>query len=128
MQGASSPFAVAPARPTVGQMAAVAEDLLARPSAWWHLVRFDGTPVCVPGAGDIDARLVAWERGFTPRHPFLAATTAQEVIAVVAGELSIGGEPLRPHRVRVRGGLHAPALANHGRGFAISLHVRALYT
>jgi hypothetical protein len=127
LQGESSPYAVASARPTVGRLSAVAEDLVARPSGWWHLVRFDGTPVLLSVADDIEARLVSWPPGFQPQTAS-APAPVPEVISVIAGELSIAGRPLRPNRIRVRGGLDGRELVNHGPGFAISLHVRAIST
>jgi hypothetical protein len=106
---------------TVGRLAGVVREVAARPAYWWHLARFDGTPVPVPAAEDL------WLSAWPPGH---RADPGAEVLTVLAGELSertitdegVAERVLRANRIRVYGAGHARELVNAGPGFALTLH------
>jgi hypothetical protein len=120
MQGADSPYATRPTV-TVGRLAGLVREFAARPGDWWHLVRFDGVPVRLPGERDV------WLHAWPPGH---RAAPDADVLAVLAGELSertitdrgVAERALRANRIRVYGGGHARELVNPGPAFAVSLH------
>lgn len=110
MRGAPSPYAPPPAR-TVGRLAGLVSEVAASPDRWWHLVRFDGVPVCLDGG----LRLSVWPPGHR-------ADPGADVLLVLAGELTAGTRAVRAGRVHVRGGGRPWELTNPGPGYAIALH------
>jgi hypothetical protein len=107
---------------TIGRLAGVVREVAARPAYWWHLVRFDGTPVPVAGQSDV------WLSAWPPGHRGVPAGPG--VLAVLAGELSertitdqgVAERTLRANRIRVYGAAHPRELVNLGPAFALSLH------
>jgi hypothetical protein len=107
---------------TIGRLAGVVREVAARPAYWWHLARFDGTPVPVAAAEDL------WLSAWPPGHRSVPAGPG--VLAVVAGELSertitdqgVAERTLRANRIRVYGASHPRELVNLGPGYALSLH------
>jgi hypothetical protein len=118
MRGAPSPYAPPPAL-TVGRIAGRVRELAARPDRWWHLVRFDGVPVCLDGG--------LWLSAWPPGH---RADPGADILIVLAGELTertitaqgVARRAVRAGRVRVHGAEHPRELANPGPGYAITLH------
>jgi hypothetical protein len=106
---------------TVGQLAGVVREMAARPAYWWHLARFDGTPVPLAAAREL------WLSAWSPGH---RADPGAAVLAVVAGELvertitdqGVAERTLRANRIRVYGANHPRELVNPGPGFALTLH------
>lgn len=123
MQGSDSPYATRPAV-TVGRLAGLVRELAARPGDWWHLARFDGVPVRLPGEPEI--LLYGWPPGHR-------AAPAADVLAVLAGELSertitdqgVAERAVRANRIRVYGAGHQRELVNPGPAYAVSLHATA---
>ncbi|MBC6456952.1 cysteine dioxygenase [Actinomadura sp. HBU206391] len=125
--------------PTVGRLAALIHEHMARPADWWHLVRFDAAqPVRtrLDGTEDIELWLTVWPPG---HRTHLHDHDATPVAMLVAGELTevaispdgATERPLRINRARVfarkapsgspgEGRLHE--LANPGPTYAITLH------
>jgi hypothetical protein len=105
---------------TIGRLAGVVREMAARPEHWWHLVRFDGTPV--PVANDL------WLSAWPPGHR--AVPAGPGVLAVLAGELSertitgqgVAERTLRANRVRVYAAANPRELVNLGPAYALSLH------
>ncbi|MDN3357150.1 cysteine dioxygenase [Actinomadura sp. DC4] len=105
---------------TIGRLAGVVREMAARPAYWWHLARFDGTPV--PVADDL------WLWGWPPGHR--AVPAGPGVLTVLAGELSertitdqgVAERTLRANRIRVYGADHPREVVNLGPGYALSLH------
>jgi hypothetical protein len=105
---------------TIGRLAGVVREMAARPEYWWHLARFDGTPV--PVANDL------WLSAWPPGHR--AVPAGPGVLAVLAGELSertitdhgVAERTLRANRIRVYGADNPRELVNLGHGYALSLH------
>jgi hypothetical protein len=107
---------------TIGRLAGLVREMAARPTAWWHLARFDGTPVPVTAANDL------WLSAWPPGHR--AARNVPGLLTVLAGELSertitdqgVTERTLRANRIRVHGASHARELVNLGTSFALILH------
>jgi hypothetical protein len=107
---------------TIGRLAGVVREMAARPEYWWHLARFDGTPVPVAVANDL------WLSAWPPGHR--AVPAGPGVLAVLAGELSertitdqgVAERTLRANRIRVYGADNPRELVNLGPGYALSLH------
>ena len=105
---------------TIGRLAGLVREMAARPEYWWHLVRFDGTPVAV--ADDL------WLSAWPPGHR--AVPAGPGVLTVLAGELSertitdqgVAERTLRANRIRVYGADNPRELVNLGHGYALSLH------
>src|SRR3569833_32531 len=114
---------------TIGRLAGVVREMAALPARWWHLARFDGTPV--PVADDL------WLSAWPPGHRVVPAVPAVPggpgVLAVLAGELSertitdqgVAERTLRANRIRVYGASHPRELVNLGPAYALSLHATA---
>ncbi|MCW2862399.1 MAG: cysteine dioxygenase type [Actinoallomurus sp.] len=110
---------------TIGRLAGVVREVAARPAYWWHLARFDGTPVPLAAASEL------WLSAWPPGH---RADPGAAVLAVLAGELSertitdqgVAERTLRANRIRVYGAGHPRELANLGPGFALTLHASAV--
>lgn len=106
---------------TTGDLASLVRDVAARPSHWWHLVRFDGEPVPVAAAHDL------WLTAWPPGH---RADPGATVLTVLAGELSertitergVAERTLRANRIRVYGSGNPRELVNQGPAYALSLH------
>jgi hypothetical protein len=107
---------------TIGRLAGIVREMAGRPTYWWHLARFDGTPVAVTAENDL------WLSAWPPGHS--AVQDAPGVLTVLAGELSertitddgVTERTLRANRIRVHGATHARELVNLGTSFALSLH------
>lgn len=106
---------------TVGRLAGVVREVAARPAYWWHLARFDGTPVRLAAANDL------WLSVWPPGH---RADPGAAVLTVLAGELSertitdqgVAERTLRANRIRVYGADNPRELVNLGPGYALVLH------
>jgi hypothetical protein len=126
--GRPSPWARVAARPTVGQLAGLLQEVAGRPETWWRLARFDAVPVPVPAGRGV--WLTAWPAG----HHLSAEVADAEVLTVVAGELTeltigpcgVAERTLRANRVQIRGASSGSdvlrELHNAGPAYAISLH------
>ena len=109
---------------TVGRLAGLVREVAARPSYWWHLARFDGTPVPVAAANEL------WLSAWPPGH---RADPGAAVLTVLAGELleqtitpqGVAERTLRANRIRVYGSGNPRELVNPGPGYALSLHATA---
>ena len=109
---------------TVGRLAGLVREVAARPTYWWHLARFDGTPVPVAAAHDL------WLSAWPPGH---RAAPDAAVLTVLAGELleqmitpqGVAERALRANRIRVYGSGNPRELVNPGPGYALSLHATA---
>jgi hypothetical protein len=107
---------------TIGRLAGVVREVASRPAYWWHLARFDGTPVPVAAADDL------WLSAWPPGHRGVPAGPG--VLAVLAGELSertitgqgVAERTLRANRIRVYGTTGPRELVNLGPAYALSLH------
>jgi hypothetical protein len=122
--------------PTIGYLAACLRLLVADPQSWWDLVRFDpGRPLqaaVTPPAPGCEAWLLVLPPGY--RGDGRQAEQGGQVACLVAGEVTeqagsppgLRGHPLRPGRIRVRGGDGPRTMTNAGSGYAVSLHVRAV--
>src|SRR3569833_2717518 len=111
---------------TIGRLAGVEREMAAQPARWWHLARFDGTPV--PVADDL------WLSAWPPGHRVVPAVPAVPggpgVLAVLAGGLSErtitdqgdAERTLRANRERENGADHPPELLNLGPGSAVNQH------
>jgi hypothetical protein len=109
---------------TVGNLAGLVREVAARPAYWWHLARFDGTPVPVAAASEL------WLSAWPPGH---RADLGAVVLTVLAGELleqtitgqGVAERTLRANRIRVYGTDNPRELVNPGPGYALSLHATA---
>lgn len=109
---------------TVGNLAGLVREVAARPAYWWHLARFDGTPVPVTAASEL------WLSAWPPGH---RADLGAVVLTVLAGELleqtitgqGVAERTLRANRIRVYGTDNPRELVNPGTGYALSLHATA---
>ena len=109
---------------TVGNLAGLVREVATRPAYWWHLARFDGTPVLVAAASEL------WLSAWPPGH---RAAPEAAVITVLAGELleqtitgqGVAERTLRANRIRVYGTDDPRELVNPGPGYALSLHATA---
>jgi hypothetical protein len=109
---------------TVGNLAGLVREVAARPAYWWHLARFDGTPVPVAAASEL------WLSAWPPGH---RADPGAIVLTVLAGELveqtitgqGVAERTLRANRIRVYGADNPRELVNPGPGYALSLHATA---
>jgi predicted metal-dependent enzyme (double-stranded beta helix superfamily) len=141
MRGQDDPHqrVIAKHPPTVGRLAALIHEHMARPGDWWHLVRFDPARpfrLRLDDAEDSELWLTVWPPGHRTR---LHDHDATPVAMLIAGELTevaispdgVAERPLRTNRVRVfaprapssspgEGRLHE--LANPGSTYAITLH------
>ena len=109
---------------TVGRLAGLVREVAVRPAYWWHLARFDGTPVPVAAASEL------WLSAWPPGH---RADLGAAVLTVLAGELleqtitpqGVAERTLRANRIRVYGSANPRELVNPGPGYALSLHATA---
>lgn len=130
MQGQDDPHRRAnPERPpTIGRLAALVHDHIARPEDWWHLVRFDPAAparVSLDGVEGIELWLTAWPPGHR-----MEPHAHGRVVTLIAGELTevtvtpggVTERRLPVGRVRVHGGGHLREVANSGAAYAVTLH------
>lgn len=106
---------------TIGRLAGLLREVAANPAYWWHLARFDGTPVPVAAASEL------WLSAWPPGHHADPRAAALTVIAGELRERTITGQgvaerTLHANRIRVYGADHPRELLNPGPGYALTLH------